>query len=615
MHQPQTTRLLQQIAAWAATRPDAAAVVAAEDALTYAELASRAAALGQALRAAGAGPERLVAVSGERGVSALVALVGVMQSGAGFLVLDERLPDARLTAVLEATQPILALANGDLAGRLRAKGVTVRSAHDLAENAPIPSLAPSQGQEDAAYVVMTSGSTGVPKGVIVERRHLDAYLEAVLQRLGVDAPRDFASVSPLWTDLGHTALFGALWSGGTLHLIPEHVATSASALAAAMERRPVDYLKITPSHLEALLEPDWAARALPRRGVILGGERLAWTLVRRLRELAPAIRLFNHYGPAECTVGVAAGEVPAEIIADARTVPIGQPLNGTTLVLLDDELQPARPGAVGEIYVTGPTVARGYLDDEELTMRRFRSLEVGGLTGRFYRTGDLARTLPDGQLEIVGRADRQVKVRGFRLEPGEVEQALLADRRVRQAYAMGYEQYPGSVELAAFVVPAPATELSEAELLSALRERLAAAALPSRLRVIEAMPHTPANKVDEAELASWLRSAPSERPQRATQSSTETVMADLWTSLLGRSVGPDDNVFEHGANSVAAIRFLARVQQALQVEIPLHEVFERPTVAQLAALADGSGDGPSSAQETSQRKTTSPGARLRGRTS
>jgi amino acid adenylation domain-containing protein len=588
MRQPCPSRLLERVAAWASERPEAAAVSVGAEVLPYAELLSRATALSKGLEALGAGPERYVALSGERSVWTIAAILGVLQSGAGFLILDERLPSGRLAKALEAARPILALADGGFARRLRALGVPTRTVSEAMAMASNRSPAPRQGRpENAAYVVMTSGSTGTPKGVVVERRHLDSYVEVAIRRLGVDAPADFASVSPLWTDLGHTAIFGALWSGGRLDLIPEQVATSPSALAARFASQPSDYLKVTPSHLQALLESEPAARILPRRGVILGGERLHWALTQRLKELAPTVQVFNHYGPAECTVGVATGRVPTEPVPGTQTVPIGQPLDGTTMLVLNDDLEPVPAGEVGEIYITGPTVARGYLDDEGATTRQFLDLHVGDLSGRFYRSGDLGRALPDRQLEIVGRVDRQVKVRGFRVEPAEVEHELLADSLIRQVYAMGFEPRPGFVELVAFVVPAPAARISEKELMTALRDRLPVAALPSRLLMVEELPRTDATKVDERVLVSWLSSPPAEAHEAAAQTPTEQIISDLWTSLLGHRIGRDDNVFDHGANSIAAIRFLARMHQTLQLEVPLHVVFEQPTIAEFAQVVEG----------------------------
>jgi amino acid adenylation domain-containing protein len=580
--------VLGRVVGRAADDPRAIAVVTGERIATYSDLTGLVAAYSAALTAQGVGPGDRVAVAGERSGRAIAALLAVWNVGGAFIVLDEDMSRERLARTLAVVEPAAALAAGVLADRLHLAGqlvinLAITAAEPLATGRrPDPS--------SVAYVVMTSGSTGVPKAVEIEHRHLETYLGAILDRLEVSGPTRFASVSPLWTDLGHTAVFGALACGGTICLPAPATGTSPAALAAEFAARPVEVLKITPSHLGALLAGDDAS-VLPTHTLVLGGERLPWSLVRRVRALAPDLRIVNHYGPAECTIGVAAGEVDAAPVAAESTVPVGPPLAGTVLRIVHPgtgvDTMPAddvAAGEVGEIVVAGPTVARGYLGDPALTAARFGQLDLDGRPVRCYRTGDLGRAVADGLVEIIGRVDRQVKVRGFRVEPGEVEQALGSEPAVRQAYAFTVDDGGGNAHLVAAVAVDEA--IDEATLLAAVRPRLPVAALPARLLILPELPRAASDKVDEVALRALLDQASPAGKREAPADGTEQLIASIWAELLGRPVGRRDNLLHNGANSIAMIRFLARLNGHTGVEIPLATVFEEPTVAALARQVD-----------------------------
>jgi len=569
------------VRAFAETTPDAPAMHAPDRSLNFRELMAQADALAGAIRALAVAPDDCVVIAGVRTADTMVSLLASLVAGVPFMVIDDRSRPAVIESTLASVSSRIAVAEGEFGRRLVALGYTVvpPSGHPPATSTP-----PEVAEDALAYVVLTSGTTGRPKQIAVERRHLNAYVQGLLDRLALTTPASFACVSPLWTDLGHTAIFGALCSGGRLLLASAETGTSALLLAKEFAAHPVDYLKITPSHLAALLSEGDAA-VLPRTGVLLGGERLPWALCAKVRALRPGIRLINHYGPAECTIGVAAGPVPAELPEGARTVPVGPPLAGTLFRTLSDGLTPTSTGEVGELYVSGPTVARGYLGDPTQTAERFVMMD--GV--RWYRTGDLARPLPPDRFEIVGRADRQVKVRGFRVEPGEVEHALLAGGLVAEAYAFAVTTGDTAAMAAAVVVRDGATA---AQVASDVAGRLAAAAVPAPVVLVEQLPRTASGKVDEAMLTALAlkefepQSAVPAADLAAALTSIEKDLVGVWAEILGRDVDTRTSVFQLGANSIAAIRFLARLQRQYDVEIPLHVVFECPTIAELAALVD-----------------------------
>jgi amino acid adenylation domain-containing protein len=568
--------------------PEAVALVCEESRLTYGELNARANRLAHKLMGLGVGPESRVAIFTERSAETFVALLGVVKAGGAYLPLDASNPPQRLAAMLEQGGPRVVLTQRHLRERLGAQAVPVLCVDDEGafacegEANPRVRVLP----ENTLYVLFTSGSTGTPKAVVVEHRQLNNYLHGVTPRLGEALGASFATVSTLAADLGNTMIFPALCGGGTLHVVTPERAADAEAFADYMRRHAVDYLKIVPSHLAALLAGAQGGEALPRRALVLGGEATRAGLLTAVRRLAPGCRVLNHYGPTETTVGVLTYAVGAEEVLEGDAMlPIGRPLANTQIYILDERMSPVPVGVAGELYVGGEGLARGYLSAPALTAERFvpdSFGERGG--GRLYRTGDLARYRRDGRVEFLGRADHQVKVRGFRIEPGEVEAALRAHESVREAIVMAPTDAEGEKHLVAYVAMAVGREGAADTLRAWLRERLPEYMIPSSFVALGELPLTRNGKIDRQALAAIEPTDEETTRYTAPTNEYEEILAGIWARLLGVGrVGIHDDFFELGGHSLLATQLLSRVREVFHVEVALRPLFENPTVAGLAA--------------------------------
>ncbi|WP_192581360.1 amino acid adenylation domain-containing protein [Micromonospora sp. AMSO12t] len=477
------------------------AVVGADATLSYAELRHAVAGLADVLRRHGA-TAAPVAVLAHRGAAQLVACLAALHAGAGYACVDANQPRARVESQLRGCgaavvvtdrddppvsgQVVLAV---DLAGWIGA-GAAAERAGALGGSPPVAG-------DQLAYTVFTSGSTGVPKVVEIPHAALANYA-AFVARL-VDPERAdgerlrFASVTSLATDLGHTAVFPALTGGDTVHLVPTETATDPDDFADYQDEHRVDVLKITPSHLAALLD-EAAERALPRRLLIVGGEVCRWELVDQVRELSD-VRMVNHYGPTETTVGALTFEVPTDPAArpGTATVPIGRPIDNARVAVVDADLRPVAAGVEGELLIFGAGLARGYRDDPATTGEMFPTDHP---EGRCYRTGDLVTRHSDGLVEFHGRRDGQVKIRGHRVELGEVEQAVRRCAGVRRAAVVPVAGTGSVPRLVAYVVPSEPPGPTARELRDQLRETLPDYLLPGAVVCLDELPRTPSGKLD-----------------------------------------------------------------------------------------------------------------------
>jgi amino acid adenylation domain-containing protein len=567
---------------WFHERPDAPAVVdVTGHTLTYGALGERSGRLAGFLRALGVGPESIVAVLMERSPELLVGQLGVLKAGAAYLSLDPAHPAERLAFMLAETVAPVVLTQESLLPRLidRLPGARIvcldRDLQEIALCSSLPALAVEP--EHLAYVLYTSGSTGRPKGVQIPHRGLLNLVRWDLRTHGTGPGDHRTQVASLGFDAAVWEIWACLASGATLHLPAQEARLEPAWLAAWMARRGIT-VSFLPTPLAEALLADGGPQIPSLRRLLVGGDRL------RLRpEPGCSFTLINHYGPAEASVVTSAGLVlpcqRGEAGASLTPSPtLGRPIDGLRVCLLDWSLQPVPPGVAGELWVSGPAIARGYLGDPERTAERFLP-DPWGTGERLYRTGDLCRYRRDGEIEFLGRVDRQVKIRGQRIELGEIEAALTALPGVREAVVVAREDVPGDKRLVAYVVG----EALVAELRERLRERLPDYMVPAAFVPLDALPLTPNGKVDRKALpAPEWRSA--DTGHLAPRTPVEEVLAGIWAQLLGRErVGAHDHFFELGGHSLLATQVMSRLRRAFGIEMPLRDLFEAPVLADLAA--------------------------------
>ncbi|MFB9876431.1 amino acid adenylation domain-containing protein [Planobispora siamensis] len=602
------------ISAQAGRTPDAVAVTAGGRSLTYAELERRAGLLARRLRRRGVRTGDRVAICLEQSAELAVAVLGVLKAGAAYLPLDPDHPRDRLAFVLSDAGAVAVVADPGLRDRIPDDAVIVplggagedetEDADGLADGELMDGetggeTAGGVTPDDLAYVIYTSGTTGRPKGVAVQHRQVMVYLAGVRERLEIEPGGVYGLLQSLAFDFGVTVFYLCLMTGGTLHLIPSR--TAGRELAAYLREHGVGHLKLTPSHLAALLTDAPAAELLPDKLLILGGEAApqGWAA-----ELAAAgrCRVVNHYGPTEATVGVTTYAVPpaphpaapgaggqAGQAGQGTALPIGRPLPGARVHVLDDALRPVPVGVPGEIYLGGDRLARGYLGRPGLTADRFLPDPEGGPGARMYRTGDLGRWLPGGDLEFLGRRDLQVKIRGYRVEPGEIETVLAEHPGVAHAVVE-----PRGERLIAYLVGADRPQTGE--LRAWLAERLPDYMLPARYVWLDELPLKSHGKVDRSKLP---EPDAGDDGQEAAEyvppaAGAEEIIARIWAEVLEVDrVGALDDFFDRGGHSLLAMRVIARLRKEIPGRtVTVLELFKHRTVRDLARLLEGGDDGP-----------------------
>ncbi|HWS56154.1 MAG TPA: amino acid adenylation domain-containing protein, partial [Pyrinomonadaceae bacterium] len=567
--------------------PDAVAVEFEGELLTYAELDARANQLARHLRGLGVGPDALVAVMLERSAGLIVSLLAVLKAGGAYVPLDPEYPAERLAFMLADSGARVLITQSKLASSLPEHGARVVALDAEREEIALHNADTLPGwaaADNLAYVIYTSGSTGRPKGVAIEHRQLVNYVSGVTERLGLASVKGFALISTFAADLGNTVLFPSLCGGGCLHLLSAETATDPDLLSDYFSRHAVDCLKIVPSHLAAL-QGSRPERILPRQKLILGGEASGWQWVETLRRAAPACEVFNHYGPTETTVGVLTYGAAEGSRGGAALLPLGRPLPNTRVYILDEKMRAVPVGVRGELYVGGAQVGRGYLGRPALTAERFVPDPFSGETGsRLYRTGDLARYLDDGVLEFLGRADDQIKVRGYRIEPGEIEAALLGHVAVRECVVLAREGAGGERRLVAYVVAEEGAALDAAELREYARGRLPQHMVPGWVVRLGRFPLTPNGKVDRRALPEPDGERPeSGTPYEAPRDGVEQTLADIWGEALGvEKVGVRDSFFSLGGDSILSVRVVALAKER-GLRFTIQELFRHQTIAELAA--------------------------------
>ena len=567
------------VEAQARRHPDWTAVSQESGNVTYRELDDRARGIGETLTALGAGRGMLVGLCARPSADAIAAILGIWKSGAAYVPLHPDQPPSRLARQWSEARGKILLVDEEAAGVAPFTGATLRL-EELADGGagrsgttepPMPST-----PEDLAYAIFTSGSSGEPKLVGVRHRNLVNYTMSLWQEiLGGEEGLRFATPSSLAADLGHTALFVGLASAGTVAIIPEGAFHDADLFGDFMRQRAIDVLKIVPSHLAALFAGA-GPRALPNRLVISGGEALAPDLARRVT--AAGCRLVNHYGPTETTVGALTHGV-AGLPAGDRGIPIGRPLANVRVYVLDDRRQVLPPGSAGELWIGGAGVSAGYLNRPEETAARFLEDPFDSAGGVMYRTGDRVRFLPLGEVEFLGRVDEQLKIRGHRVEPGEIEAVLHGHPAVSQAVVLGGSGRGLETEVVAYVVARDPLS-SPSEIREFLTRHLPDAFVPARIVLLDALPVGAAGKIDRRRLRE-VEAAP--RACRPPRNPVEEWIAGVWKEVMDLpEIGVDDDFFELGGHSLLATRVMARLGRGLPVRLPMRMIFRHRTIADLA---------------------------------
>ncbi|MFF6783531.1 amino acid adenylation domain-containing protein [Streptomyces sp. NPDC012510] len=562
-HDVPATTLPELFRAQVARTPDALALVDGEQRLTYTELDARVERTARVLAGMGVGPERTVAVALPRSVDLVVALLAVHRAGGAYLPLDTDQPRERRALMLEEARPVCVV-------------------EDALPQGPEGELPAVHDPSSPAYVIYTSGSTGRPKGVVVPHEGIVNRLLWMQDTYGLAPDDRVLQKTPSGFDVSVWEFFWPLITGAALVVARPEGHRNPAYLAELIREQGVTTAHFVPSMLQVFLEEPTAARCAGLRRVLCSGEALPLPVAERFHEvLSP--ELHNLYGPTEASVDVTAGQV----VPGADRVVIGRPVWNTRAYVLDATLRPVPPGVAGELYLAGVQLARGYLDRPGLTAERFVADPYGARGARMYRTGDLARWRPDGTLDFLGRTDHQVKIRGVRVEPGEIEAVLVRHESVAHAVVVPHEQ-----RLVAYVVAATGQVTGPAVLRAHSTAFLPEHMVPTAVVVLDALPLTPNGKLDRGALPAPDFAAGGGTGGRG-RDPREEILCGLFAEVLGVDrVGVDDDFFVLGGHSLLAMRLVAGVRAAFGIEVSLRTVFDAPTVSRLARrLAGGSAAG------------------------
>lgn len=581
--------------------------------LTYAGLNREANRLARFLKKKSGSPGQVVAIHLKRSPQLIIGILGALKSGMSYLPLDPDSPAERLNFMLSDAKPGILLTETGLSGSLilpeGTEQVMVEDDENPFKSYSNKNLPDCPALDDLAYILYTSGSTGKPKGTMIRHRGLLNYLTWAVDFYKTES----GSGSPLHSSIGFdatlTSLFTPLLSGRILHLLPtegneiEHIVSFLTMDEDESESRDWSLIKLTPSHLELLNEmiPDHKKAGIART-LVLGGEQLTGRAIEPWRRSAPDMRIVNEYGPTETVVGCAVYEEKRTDIPDG-SIPVGRPIWNTQLYLLDQNGYPVPPGAEGELYIGGDGVAMGYLNREDLDEARFIDIRQTGLAdgpetlppGKLYRTGDRVRLLADGNLIFLGRYDHQIKLRGYRIEPGEIETALLEHPAVQEAVVILQENRQPPC-LVAYIVSKTGTEIDRDSLRSALGERIPAHMIPSHFVGLKKIPLTQNGKVDVKSLPDISLSGIGKSPVLTPRSSSERKVAAIWCELLEMEmVGVEENFFDIGGHSLLVLPMRDQLSKAFNCEVAPADVFKYPTISAmakfLAPVAGGSLDG------------------------
>ena len=560
--------------------PEATAVVCDEKALTYAQLNVRANQLAHRLEKLGVGPDKVAAVCLERSFDLIVALLAILKAGGAYLPVDPALPRERQALMLDDARPVVLITETLLQAELPPETAPIfvmdaeRAGLESGSGENLPGRVTGK---NLAYVMYTSGSTGVPKGVEIPHEALVNFLVSMQERPGLTAKDVLVAVTTFSFDIAGLEIFLPLVTGARLIFLGRDDAADGFRILHHLTAQNATILQATPSTWRMLIDAKWPGS--PQLKMLCGGEALPRELALQLLEKGG--ELWNMYGPTETTIWSSAARVTRDDVA----INIGQPIANTQLHILDPHLQPVPIGVAGELHIGGLGLARGYRNRPELTAERFVPDPFSGEPGaRLYKTGDVARLRGKGQIEVLGRLDHQVKIRGFRIELGEIEARIGEFPAVKEVVVTAREDVPGRKQLVAYLVlhtPSPATPISS-ELRTFLEAKLPDYMIPAFFEELAALPRTPNNKINRKALpAPKTQAAVAIRPYVAPRNAIETKLAEIWAEVLGRDhVGIEDNIFEIGGDSLLFFRIAARANEA-GLPITIRQFFQHRTIADI----------------------------------
>jgi amino acid adenylation domain-containing protein len=578
--------------AQAAEHPDAVALVHDDREVTYYELNGRANRVAHRLVEIGVRPDDRVALHIDRGLAMLVAVLGTIKAGAAYVPLDPSYPRERIEFMLKDSAPGALISDGSTRNPLNGNAIPeVRlenhgQAADLLRQ-PTVNIDPKRiglTPRNLAYVIYTSGSTGKPKGVMVEHDAVVNFLHSMSRSPGISRDDCLLSVTTLSFDIAALELFLPLITGARIVLTKRSGSVDVSEIERALEQHNVTIMQATPATWHMLLMAGWKGKADLK--ILCGGEALSSDLARNLRERAAS--LWNMYGPTETTIWSTCHQVVLSELAERGIESIGRPIANTQIYILDSDKDPVPFGSVGEIYVGGRGVARGYLNQKDLTAERFVLDKFDQSSNRrIYRTGDQGRYLPGGSIEYFGRVDFQIKVRGFRIEPGEIEAQLTSIAGVHQSIVVLKKDQFGLARVVAYFTSDERAYVSQAELRKALSEKLPEYMVPSLFVRLERLPLTSNNKIDRLALPDPHEAEMQSETFQEPLGLTEVAIASVWQELLGaQRIGRSDSFFERGGHSLLAVQLISRLKKLLGVNITVGELSAHPTLADFAAAVE-----------------------------
>jgi amino acid adenylation domain-containing protein len=562
--------------------PEAAAVVFDGQTLAYGELNRRANQLARRLEKFEVGPDKVVAVCMERSFDLIVCLLAILKAGGAYLPVDPALPRERQAVMLDDAQPTVLVTERLLQAELPPVAAPVfvldkeRAGLESESGEDVPGRVTGK---NLAYVMYTSGSTGVPKGVEIPHEALVNFLVSMKERPGLTARDVLVAVTTFSFDIAGLEIFLPLVTGARLVFLSRDDAADGFRVLHHLTVNNATVLQATPSTWRMLLDAKWPGN--PQLKMLCGGEALPRELANHL--LAKGGELWNMYGPTETTIWSAA----AQVTHDDAPINIGQPIANTQLYILDPHLQPVPLGVTGELHIGGLGLARGYRNRPELTAERFIADPFSSEPGaRLYKTGDVARLRAKGQIEVLGRFDHQVKIRGFRIELGEIEARIGEHPRLKEVVVTAREDVPGRKQLVAYIVLHAASPDSPPvpDLRGFLEPKLPDYMIPAFFEELAALPRTPNGKINRKALpAPKTQAALPNRPHVAPRNPVEVKLAQIWAEVLGRDrVGIEDNIFEIGGDSLLIFRIAARANEA-GLPITIREFFQHRTIAGLVA--------------------------------